>query len=302
MKNKLRLLVSILSIVFLLYSCGKSTDNTSDVNVEENDNSCSSVKDCLDKNNFEAARTYCAEDGEDCDKKSIIELESQFWLNQNEFIRAQKIALEIYAIKNITDIEKNNFYSEKLNDIIAASVIENKFEIANQLEVDFPVEINGDKTLKFKIDALKTIANGYAKSNLLKEKSSILMKLKPLELKYKIAKTAFEKDKKESIRKLNQEIAKLEIERNAEIKNLKKEIKPKELEKKTALVRLAEIQKDFYIFSSRREEDLSAQNKIINGIESEINNIKNTIETYNLDKINSIKENIELIKKKSFED
>lgn len=301
MKIKFRFFISLLSIVFLLNSCGKSAEKTNDVSNEEKDNPCSSVKDCLDKNNFEAARIFCAEEGEECDKKTIIELESQFWLNQNEYLRAQKIALEIYAIKNITAIEKNNFYSEKLNDFIAASVIENKFEIANQLEVDFPVEIKGDKTLKFKIDALKTIANGYGKSNLFKEKSLILIRLKEIELKYKNAKVSFDKEKNESIKKLRKEILKLEIERKSEIKNLKKGIKPIEVEKKSALARLAEIQKDFYIFSNRREKDLAAQNEIIEGIESEINTIKNSIETYNMDKINSIKESIESIKNESFD-
>jgi hypothetical protein len=277
MKN-IQLLCGSLLLIITLNSCG-GNKNEQSLSVEAEKSKCKSVQDCLDKKDFESARTFCVEEGESCDKKSILEIESQFWIDQDEYKRAQQIALEIYSYTSLEKIDQNNWYSEKLNDIVSRAVIQNKLDEADKIANDFPLEIKGDKTLKFKVDALKTIIDGYDKNNQKTQVKLITEKLKVTENKLKEYKSQREKEKKEEIAKLQKEINKLQKEKIKKSKELKTELKELKKEKNKAESRLEEIQKDFYIFSSRREKDLNTQQEILDDINRKIEQVETDIET-----------------------
>jgi hypothetical protein len=284
--------------IFLLFGCSnkksdernKKDSALNSAQINKQDCNCETVEDCLDKNNFECARDYCSKNEYSCNRKMIIESESLFWLNQNSYARAKKVALEIYSLKDLSKQEMNYWYAEKLNDIVNAMVLDEKIVEAEIFAADFPVEIEGDNTYKFKLDAFQLIAEGYSKKNMKKEQSSFQAKI--LQLKK-------QKDElnKQIIKSLEADIKQLLTDKKATSSSNKKEIAELKLNLTEEKKKLVAIQKDIYIIPGRRDRDLDQQNMVISNIESKIENLKNEIDDFDdaiklkKEKINSIKNN-----------
>lgn len=252
---------------------------------------CNSVEDCLDKNDFECARIYCAKNESYCDRIKIIEIESLFWLNQNVYSRSKEIALEIFSLKKMEKIDMNNWYAEKLDDIINAMVNDGKVVEAEIIATDFPLELDGDNTFKFKLDALNTIAVGYSKSNMKKEQINAQGKIKELQ-------KLNAESKKQKIDALLDGIVQLKKDQKLEAKNIQKEVIALQTSLKDEKKILQDIRNDFYVFSSRRDDDIERQTSVINNIESQIGELKHILTKGNNDQINKMKEEINNLKSK----
>ena len=112
-------------------------------------------------------------------------------------------------------------------------------------------------------------------------------------------KSEFEDEKRAKINGLKQDIADLIAEQNAKKREGRNQLPGLRKDLKNAYKRLAEIQNGFYIFKSRRDEDISAQKSIIYGIERDISDITDVDSDYR-EKIKDIREEIEEIRKESF--
>lgn len=300
----------ILTFTLFLFGCSgqKSENKNSDekesltslnqeekISKKENCN-CNSVEDCLDKNDFECARKLCSNDKNNCDRKKIIEIESLFWLNQNSYSRSKKIALEIFSLKEINEIEKNNWYAEKLSDIINAMLNDNKIGEAEIMASDFPIEIKGDDTYKFKIDALNSIADAYTNANMKREKALLQNKIVELKKNKEAERKIRESERKSKILELEKEIKQLQLDQKEKDKLIKKEIAELSTNLKDEKKRLEAIRKDFYIIQSNRKKDIDNQTSVINEIENQIESLKSDLLERNNLQITTIKEQIRELK------
>jgi hypothetical protein len=270
--------------------------NTKDKGLENEKCNCNSVEDCLDKNDFECAREFCSDDKNNCDRKKIIEIESLYWLNQNSYSRSKKIALEIFSVKEMDEIQKNNWYAEKLSDIINAMVNDNKIGEAEIMASDFPIEIKGDDTYKFKIDALNSIADAYTNANMKREKAMIQNKIAELKKSKEVERKIRESQNKSKILDLEKEIKQLLIDQKEKAKLIKKEIAELSTNLKDEKKRLEAIRKDFYIIQSNRKKDIDNQTSVINQIENKIENLKSDLLEGNNLQITTLKEQIRELK------
>lgn len=279
-------------------SCGCRHNDTDNKQLN-NESNCTSVDDCLDKHNFEQARKYCSQYESFCDRLKIIDIESQFWINEQEYKRAKEIALEVYSLKDKSAVEKNDFFSEKLDDIISQAVSSNRLDNALEIYADFPVDVKGDRTVVFQSASAETIATALKRANRKRDEFEFRQNQSEIKAKLNKLKSEFEDEKRAKINGLKQDIADLIAEQNAKKREGRNQLPGLRKDLKNAYKRLAEIQNGFYIFKSRRDEDISAQKSIIYGIERDISDITDVDSDYR-EKIKDIREEIEEIRKESF--
>lgn len=327
--------ISLIATILLSGCNGKKSDNQNDSeknsisSISKNGNindkglekekcNCNSVEDCLDKYNFECAREFCSNDKYNCDRKKIIEIESLYWLNKNSYSRSKKIALEIFSVEEFDEIQKNNWYAEKLSDIINAMLNDNKIAEAEIMSSDFPLEKKGDDTYKFKLDALNSIVDAYSNANMKNEKAMIqnkiveLKKSKETENKIREAESKSkilelekskeaerkikESERKNKILELEKEIKQLKLDHKENAKLITKEIAELSINLKDEKKRLEAIRKDNYFFQSNRTKDIDNQTSVINEIENQIESLKSDLLESNNPQITALKEQIRELK------
>jgi|GEM_PF-5358995 hypothetical protein len=248
-----RLSLVCLWAILLAWGCGVAETET-----KTEEEPCNSVEDCLDRFDFERARKECAEEII-CDKKKIIEVESSYMLENGEFEKSKQVAAEIFSLKEMDKVEQNNFYAEKLSDLVAKAISMGKVEEAEKVLPDFPVPSKRDLTVKYHLEALYLVSEDYGQNGNTKGQKQLSKKIKELEGKTKTM-----------IAGLKADIAKLEKDKQKKKKEGDKRLKELRAEKEKALNRLAEIQDSWYMFDDRRQEDLSAQQRVIDDIQSDI--------------------------------